>query len=353
MDNQFNTQEWTLPMSSTMKELEKPVSPAAIASFHHQPTEDPEVQEVDRSQVSNNKGKKKVAQRGKSFSKEEDRALCSAFLHVSTDAIIGTNQTAAGYYARMHQHFKENVEVSCKRTQVSIENRWTTIQKAVNKFCGFYAAIERRNESGKNEQDRINDAVRMYEETEPWQFHHCWVILRGEPKWHEKMVECNSGQKVNRKQSEIEINSLQTDSTFPERPEGRDSAKKKARVMADTSSSSTAVEMLQKMHERGEKNDEKEDELRQEMFQMERERLDLQKLNWEKKWAAWEKKWAVMESNAKLRQNEYELNQWNADLIVMSQDLDKLAPPLRAMYEQKQMEIMKRRGINTPPTSES
>ena len=47
-----------------------------------------------------------------------------------------------------------------------------------------------------------------------------------------------------------------------------------------------------------------------------------------------------MESNAKLRQNEYELNQWNTDLIVMSQDLDKLAPPLRAMYEQKQMEIM-------------
>jgi hypothetical protein len=89
------------------------------------------------------------------------------------------------------------------------------------------------------------------------------------------------------------------------------------------------------------------------MFQMERERLDLQKLNWEKKWAAWEKKWAVMESNAKLQQNEYELNQWNADLIIMSQDLDKLAPPLRAMYEQKQMEIMKRRGINTPPTSES
>jgi hypothetical protein len=69
--------------------------------------------------------------------------------------------------------------------------------------------------------------------------------------------------------------------------------------------------------------------------------------------AAWEKKWAIMESDSKLRQNEYELNQWNADLIVMSQDLEKLTPPLRAMYEQKQMEIMKRRGINTPPTSES
>jgi hypothetical protein len=37
------------------------------------------------------------------------------------------------------------------------------------------------------------------------------------------------------------------------------------------------------------------------MFQMGRERLDLQKLNWEKKWAAWEKKWAIMESDSKLR----------------------------------------------------
>ena len=122
---------------------------------------------------------------------------------------------------------------------------------------------------------QINDAIRMYEEIEPWQFHHCWVILRGEPKWHVKMAECNTGQRVNRKHSlkgsEIDINSMQTDSALPERPEGRDSAKKRSRVMTDTSSSSTDVEMLQKMNERGEKNDDKEDQLRQEMFQMERE----------------------------------------------------------------------------------
>jgi Ni/Co efflux regulator RcnB len=146
---------------------------------------------------------------------------------------------------------------------------------------------------------------------------------------------------------------VQAESTLPDRPEGRDSAKKRARIMADTSSSSAAMEMLQKMHDRGEKNDVKEDQLRHEMFKMERERLELQKLNWEKKWVAWEKKWAVMESNAMTRQNEYELNQWNADLMVMSQDLDKLTPALRAMYQQKQGEIMRRRGISTPPTSDS
>ncbi|PAN05925.1 hypothetical protein PAHAL_1G138800 [Panicum hallii] len=261
MNNEFNSQEWSLPGASTMKELEKPVSPAVTASCHQHPTEDPEVQEVDKSAVTNNKKKKKVSQRGKAFSKEEDRAICSTFLHVSTDPIIGTNQSAAGYYARMHQHFTENIGAS-SRTKISIENRWTTIQKAVSKFCGFYAAIERRNESGKNEQDRINDSIRMYEDTEPWQFHHCWVVLRGEPKWHEKMAETNMGQKANQKHSqdsETEINSMHTGSALPERPEGRDSAMKRSRMMGYTSSSSTAVEMLQKMHERGEKNDEKED----------------------------------------------------------------------------------------------
>ncbi|PUZ45476.1 hypothetical protein GQ55_8G226700 [Panicum hallii var. hallii] len=342
----------------------QPASPLVNASFPLAPTEDTEVEEVDGTQVSNNKGKKRLAQRGRSFTHEEDRAICSAFLHVSKDPIIGTNQTSAGYYTRMHRHFVDNNGLSTNRTKVSIENRWGTIQKAVNKFCGFYDAMERRNQSGKNEQDRINDAIRMYEEIEPWQFHHCWLILRGEPKWHARMAESNMAQRVNQrpapKCSETETCSVQAESTLPDRPEGRDSAKKRARTMADTSSSSAAMEMLQKMHDRGEKNDVKEDQLRHEMFKMERERLELQKLNWEKKWDAWEKKWdawekkwAVMEANAMTRQNEYELNQWNADLMVMSQDLDKLAPALRAMYQQKQGEIMRRRGISTPPTSDS
>jgi hypothetical protein len=33
--------------------------------------------------------RKKVAQRGKGFSKEEDRTICSAFLNVSKDPITG------------------------------------------------------------------------------------------------------------------------------------------------------------------------------------------------------------------------------------------------------------------------
>ena len=34
---------------------------------------------------------KRVSQRGKSFSKEEDRIICSAFLNVSKDSITGVS----------------------------------------------------------------------------------------------------------------------------------------------------------------------------------------------------------------------------------------------------------------------
>jgi hypothetical protein len=66
----------------------QPANPLVNASFRLAPIEDPEVEEVDGTQVSNNKGKKRVAQRGRSFTHEEDRAICSAFLHVSKDPII-------------------------------------------------------------------------------------------------------------------------------------------------------------------------------------------------------------------------------------------------------------------------
>ncbi|KAF0919287.1 hypothetical protein E2562_029144 [Oryza meyeriana var. granulata] len=62
----------------------------------------------------------------------------------------------------------------------------------MNKFCGHKEAIDRLNESGKNEQDRIDDAVQMYERTEPFTIMHCWKKLRNEAKWNNKFLELNN-----------------------------------------------------------------------------------------------------------------------------------------------------------------
>jgi len=50
----------------------------------------------------------------------------------------GTNQSSGGYYQRMHDYFTENIEAPASRSVLAIRHRWLSIQKAVNKFCGFF-----------------------------------------------------------------------------------------------------------------------------------------------------------------------------------------------------------------------
>jgi len=49
-------------------------------------------EEITQSQVQNAREKRKgVSSRGKSFSTEEDKVLCSGWLNISMDAVTGTN----------------------------------------------------------------------------------------------------------------------------------------------------------------------------------------------------------------------------------------------------------------------
>jgi hypothetical protein len=67
----------------------------------------------------------------------------------------GTNQTSTVYKRRMFEAFKEGMGGNTERTVNSVNHRWHAIQREVNKFNAIFSAIERRNESGKNERDRV------------------------------------------------------------------------------------------------------------------------------------------------------------------------------------------------------
>ncbi|KAF0895106.1 hypothetical protein E2562_006813 [Oryza meyeriana var. granulata] len=136
--------------------------------------------------------KKNVSRRGTAFTKKEDMVVCSAFLNICKDPITGVNQTSGGYYKRMHDYFNEHKPEGSNRSQIAIQHRWALIQKAMNKFCGHKASVDRLNESGKNEQDRIDDAVEMYEKTEPFTFMHSWKLLRNEAKWNNRFLQLNN-----------------------------------------------------------------------------------------------------------------------------------------------------------------
>jgi hypothetical protein len=142
---------------------------------------------------------KRVSRRETAFTKEEDSILCSAFLNISKDPITGVNQNMDAYYKRLYNYYHEHKSEGSVQSQNSLQKRWTVIQKAVTKFCGFKSAVDRRNESGKHEYYRVNsygtyllvslnsygtclltcsdfkfqidDVVKMYERTELFSFY--------------------------------------------------------------------------------------------------------------------------------------------------------------------------------------
>ncbi|KAG6653980.1 hypothetical protein CIPAW_05G114200 [Carya illinoinensis] len=97
----------------------------------------------------------KLSQRGVSFTVEEDNLLVSGWLNISIDAIRGTDQKSTQLWIRIHDYFNTYKNANWPEHFVgSLTNRWSTIQKATNKFCGFLAQFESMHPSGTNEQDK-------------------------------------------------------------------------------------------------------------------------------------------------------------------------------------------------------
>jgi len=67
----------------------------------------------------------------------------------------GVNQTQGCYYKWLHDYYNTFKPEGSNRSQLAVQYRWGTIQRSVNKFCGFKYAVDRLHESGKNEQDRV------------------------------------------------------------------------------------------------------------------------------------------------------------------------------------------------------
>ena len=90
----------------------------------------------------------------KNFSTKEDEILCSAYLNVSKDPIVAVNQSTGSYWARITAYCEEH---NCPRSKSSLQHRWGDIQKDTSRFCGFYAEVERKNQSGKSEDDKARN----------------------------------------------------------------------------------------------------------------------------------------------------------------------------------------------------
>ncbi|XP_015955219.1 glutathione S-transferase T3-like [Arachis duranensis] len=87
--------------------------------------------------------------------------LISAWLNISTDHIVGTDQKDKIFWSRIRNYCVEfNSDI--KRRAVACKKRWNKINKAVTKFVGCYDQASRSIRSGLNADDMKELAYKLY-----------------------------------------------------------------------------------------------------------------------------------------------------------------------------------------------
>ncbi|XP_047306642.1 glutathione S-transferase T3-like [Impatiens glandulifera] len=199
--------------------------------------------ETFQSQISGGDYDQYKKARNKNFSLEEDLLLVYVCLNTSIDPIHGTDQTNSQYWSNVGAYYKEVIEKTKygQRTDKSLTNRWSTIQQAVNKFCGYYTQREGNlRKSGDTGIDVLEDAKKIYHEIQktPFRLENCWNKLRFNAKWIEYMRQ----EPTKRKTSSSDTTNLNDEENICadfidlERPMGQKKAKKEAKRGKDKSS---------------------------------------------------------------------------------------------------------------------
>jgi hypothetical protein len=213
---------------------------------------------------------------------------------------------------------------------------------------------------------QIDDAMKMYERMEPFHFMHCWKMLRNEAKWNDKLLEVRSTP-IAAKVDAATASNLQhgNDNAPVERPEGRDSVKRR-RSREDTASSSAAVQVLQQIHDRKINTEGKEDQQMQEILNMTGDKIqltqkmfDLHKQDMEVRSKLKEEQLSINKHQLSLTKQDIEVRakQSEAQLLtaevgIMGADLEKLSPTVRSYYIMMQRQILERRGVISPENND-
>ncbi|XP_074323390.1 glutathione S-transferase T3-like [Apium graveolens] len=115
----------------------------------------------------------------------EDKLLISAWLNVSIDPVIGTDQKADEFWNQIHQYCEEDNSGVIKRGAVAMKKRWQRINEGAQKFGACYDEAQRKIGSGSNLDNIIEkaheDHLTKYKKKSNFELH--WRELRRHPKW--------------------------------------------------------------------------------------------------------------------------------------------------------------------------
>ncbi|KAG6647748.1 glutathione S-transferase T3-like isoform X1 [Carya illinoinensis] len=291
--------------------------------------------DVQATQPQREKRKQK-SQRGVSFTAEEDTILVSAWLNISMDPIRGTDQSSTQMWSRIYEYYSTYKKPNCQeRSIASLNNRWSIIQKCVNKFCGSLAQVEGMHPSDATEQDKIDKAKILYRENLKHNFtmDHCWNLLRHQSKWQAHM---DLIKKKNGSSSGITLNSIPLGEDMEnvpvdcERPPGKKAEKvrekerkcnERQNLVIKEALSQMTEDRRTCMMERRESQLKYENE-RSELLLLKKRKLDLE---------------IKAEED---RSNLVTLKKRKVDIEIMSKDIDTLNGVQQEYFHNLQMEII-------------
>ncbi|KAK9741530.1 hypothetical protein RND81_03G112300 [Saponaria officinalis] len=123
------------------------------------------------------------------FSIVEDEALISAFLRVSTDCTVGTNQKIDAMWVKAKKWYDQAREANPRgirdRNSGMLGSRFRRISAPIMKWVACYEEAARRRTSGMSEDDVIKEAMLIHSPYGTFKFMHAWILLRTHNKWKE------------------------------------------------------------------------------------------------------------------------------------------------------------------------
>ncbi|KAK9672930.1 hypothetical protein RND81_12G135400 [Saponaria officinalis] len=111
-----------------------------------------------------------------------DEALISAFLRVSTDCTVGTNQKIDAIWVKAKKWYDQAREANPR--EIRDRNSGITNHELMKWFACYEEAARRRT-SGMSEDDIIKEAMLIHSSYGTFKFMHASILLRTHNKWKE------------------------------------------------------------------------------------------------------------------------------------------------------------------------
>ena len=104
--------------------------------------------------------KKRKSIRTGSYTQDEDKLICQAWMEISQDPRTGAQQKGLVFWTRVHKTFHERkmfepYQITSNRGIGSIQKRWLFIQQECNKYCAAFESVEARPVSGLGVGDMV------------------------------------------------------------------------------------------------------------------------------------------------------------------------------------------------------